>query len=357
MTGDEVLTTSPLLFGYCGRNGRLAACDARAGARFRLAGARAAEIVTAFVEPRAVGAAVRDGFTLEELQEARDVGILVSEEESEPLALWERSGWSRPAYLMFSQMDIPYREPEEAMDDRATLTLERRAAVEEYQGSDAYREPGPLAGGAAVDLPAAEPGRPGLSSLTSRRSARGFSPTPPGVEEMAGVLHGATHGFRTVADDRAGGDPFRLLNSFYSWAHPFVVVQDVAGVRPGAYEYDWKEHRLLGAANAPNDDAVLAAVQGQRGVLGPGFVLFVVADLRGYAWLYRHSRAYLHMLMQVGELGQEILMTATELGLVGWTTPAIHESRTVALLGLPDDDAIDVLSMVKLGRPVPRRAG
>ena len=111
----------------------------------------------------------------------------------------------------------------------------------------------------------------------------------------------------------------------------------------------------MGAADAPDDAAVLAAVQGQRGVLGPGFVIFVVADLRGYAWLYRHSRAYLHMLIQVGELGQEILMTATELGLVGWTTPAVHESRTAALLGLPDDDAIDVLSMVKLGRPVPRR--
>jgi SagB-type dehydrogenase family enzyme len=355
MTADDVLTTSPLLFGYCGRNGRFAACDARAGARFRLAGERAAEIVTGFVEPRSVGAALGDGFTLEELQEARDAGLLVSDEEGELLALWERNGWSRPAYLMFSQMDIPYREPADAIDDRATLTRERRATVRGYQGEEPYPEPGPLAAGPAVDLPGAEPARPRLSSLTTRRSARGFSPAPPGVEEMAAVLYGATHGFRTVAADRSGGDPFRLLNSFYSWAHPFVVVQDVAGVPAGAYEYDWKEHRLLGAADAPDDAAVLAAVQGQRGVLGPGFVLFVVADLRGYAWLYRHSRAYLHVLMQVGELGQEILMTATELGLVGWTTPAIHESRTAAILGLPDDDAIDVLSMVKLGRPVPRR--
>lgn len=354
MTGDEVLTTSPLLFGYCGRNGRLAACDARAGSRFRLAGERAAEIVTAFVKPRTVSEGVEGGFSLQELEEARSAGILVSEEEGESLSLWERNGWSRPAFLMFSQMDIPYREPAEAMDDRAALTLERRAAVEGYQGAEPYPEPRPLAGGSEVRLPAAEPASPRLSSLTSRRSARGFSPTPPGVEEMAAVLHGVTHGFRTVAADRAGGDAFRLLNSFYSWAHLFVVVQDVAGVRPGAYEYDWRKHRLLGAADAPDDAAVLAAVQGQRGVLGAGFVLFVVADLRGYAWLYRHSRAYLHVLIQVGELGQEILMTATELGLVGWTTPAIHESRTAALLGLADDDALDVLSMVKLGRPIPR---
>jgi SagB-type dehydrogenase family enzyme len=355
MTGDEVLTTSPLLFGYCGRNGRLAACDGRRGTRFRLAGGRAAEIVSAFLEPRSVEAAVRDGFTLAELGEAREAGILVSEEESKPASLWERNGWSRPAYLMFSQMDIPYRESPDGMDDLAALTVERRATIEEYQGAQPYPQPGPLSRGAPIELPSPEPATPRLSALTSRRSARGFSPTAPRAEAMAGVLHAATDSFRTVAADRAGGDPFRLLNSFYSWAHLFVIVQKVDGLRPGVYEYDWTEHRLLEAAGAPADDAVLASVQGQRGVLGAGFVVFVVADLRGYAWLYRHSRAYLHVLMQVGELGQEILMAATQLGLVGWTTPAIHESRAAALLALPDDDAVDAVSMVKLGCPVRRR--
>jgi len=169
---------------------------------------------------------------------------------------------------------------------------------------------------------------------------------------MAAVLHGASHGLRTVADDRAGGDPFRLLNSFYSWAHLFVVVQEVDGVDGGAYEYDWSEHRLVQAVPGPADSAaVLASVQGQRGILGAGFVVFVVADLRGYAWLYRHSRAYMHVLIQAGELDQELLMAAAAVGLVGWTTPAVHESRTAALLGLPDDDAVDALAMVKLGRP------
>ena len=81
------------------------------------------------------------------------------------------------------------------------------------------------------------------------------------------------------------------------------------------------------------------------------FVVFVVADFRSYAWLYRQSRAYLHVLMQVGELGQELLTAATELELGGWTAPAVHESRSVELLALPPDDALDVLSMVKLGRP------
>jgi SagB-type dehydrogenase family enzyme len=339
-----------MLFGYCGRSGRLAACDARDGRRFRLAGGRAAEIVTAFLEPRSVTWAQREGFTVEELEEAREAGILVSSDEQESLALWERNGWSRPAYLLFSQMDIPYREAEGAADDSRALTGLRRAAIEEYQLDQPYPYPGPLVDGTPFALPQPPVTKPQLSALTSRRSARGFA-TPPSAEQLAGVLHAATQGLRTIEDDRAGGDPFRLLNSLCSWAHLFVVVQEVEGLPRGVFEYDWREHRLLEAAAAPTDEALAACVQGQRWVLGTGFVIFVVADLRGYAWLYRHSRAYLHVLMQVGELGQEILMTATELGLGGWTSPAVHESRTAALLGLPPDDAVDALSMVKLGRP------
>jgi SagB-type dehydrogenase family enzyme len=354
---EEVLTTSPLLFAHCGRNGRLVASDARGSSRFRLTGKRAAEIVTAFLEPRSIASAVDDGFTLDELQEAREAGILISEKERGSFGLWERHGWSRPAYLMLSQMDIPYQESQDAMDDRLAVTVERREAVEAYESAQRPPQPRWLAGGESVDLPQPPTATPNLSTLTSRRSVRGFSPSPPRAEEMAGVLHAATHSFRAAAADRADGDPFRLLNSFYSWAHLFVVVQDVEDVPRGAFEYDWMHHRLLHSAGPCADGDVLACVQGQRGVLGTGFVVFIVADLRRYAWLYRHSRAYLHLLIQVGELGQELLMAATELGLGGWPSPAVHESRSAAILGLPEDDAVDVLSMVKLGRPVRTRVG
>jgi SagB-type dehydrogenase family enzyme len=131
----------------------------------------------------------------------------------------------------------------------------------------------------------------------------------------------------------------------------FVVVQDVEDLAPGVFEYNWVEHRLIESAAPPSPDALSACVQGQRWVLGKGFVVFVVSNLRRFAWLYRQSRAYLDVLIQLGELGQELLMRATALGLVGWTSPAVHESKSARLLGLPGDDALEVLSMVKLGRP------
>ncbi len=357
MSADRALTTSPMLFGYCARDGRLAACDARNGGRFRLSSGRAAEIALAFLEPRSDAAAEQAGFTATELEQARKAGILVSGEEAESAELWERSGWSRPAYLMFSQMDIPYRDSGDPTDDRDALTEVRRAAVDGYQSTQRYPAPAPLAAGAPLELPSPPAPTTRLEGLTSRRSARAFSGSPPGAEQMAGVLHAATHGFRTVAAYREDEDPFRLLNSFLSWAHLFVVVQEVEGAPRGVFEYDWMDHRLLRAADPPTDQALLGCVQGQRWVLGTGFTIFVVADLRGYAWLYRHSRAYLHVLIQVGELGQEILMAATGLGLGGWTTPAVHESRAAAVLGLPPDDAVDALSIVRLGRPRGQRAG
>ena len=342
---SEPLATSPLLFGYPGRDGRLAFCDARDGDRFRLTSERAAEIATAFLEPRPPEDA--GGFAAEELEAAREAGLLVSADELGALDLWEESGWSRPAFLMFSQADLPYLE----FEGNGTAPQQRRAAIEEYSGAQGYPEPEPLVGGDPVVLPEAPPREPTLAAMTSRRSVRAFSTTPPGAEQLSGVLRHASGGFRTVAVDRAQGDRLTILNSFYSWAHPFVVVQEVDGIARGVYEYDWMEHRLLRARDDFDDDLLLGSLQGQRWILGSGFAIFVVADLRGYAWIYRHSRAYIHVLMQVGELGQELLMAAGELGLGGWTSPAVHESRTAALLGLPDDDAVDALSVVKLGRP------
>ncbi len=350
MSEDKLLTVSSLMFGYCGRNGRLAAFDARGGARYRL-GPRVATVISAFLDPRSIDSAVADGFTAEELDEAERAGILVPAAETEQLGLWERNGWSRAAYLLFSQMDIPYLESESPVgaDDRAGLMAVRRSVIEDYQGKEDYPLPLPLASGDAIALPEASEHTTSLSTFRSRRSARAFAKDAPSAEQLAYVLHRATHGFRTVARDRAAGDPFRLLNSFYSWAHLFVVVQHVERIPRGIFEYDWREHQLLGVASAPSNEALLECVQGQGGILGTGFVVFVVGDMRSYAWLYRHSRAYVHLLIQLGELGQELLTAAGDVGLSGWTTPALHESKTARLLHLPEEDALDALSMVKLG--------
>src|SRR4051794_41867043 len=89
MSGE--LVTSPLLFGYRGRDGRLAALDGRSGRRFRLGSERAAEIAAAFLEPRPAGDA---GFGDDELEEALEAGLLVPPAADGPPA-WGRNGRAR----------------------------------------------------------------------------------------------------------------------------------------------------------------------------------------------------------------------------------------------------------------------
>lgn len=346
----DTLTTSPLLFGYPGREGRLTAWEARSSRRFRLAGRRVAEILLGFLDPQSGDPAV-NGLSQAELSAAREAGLLVTAAENERLSLWERHAWSRAAYLIFTQMDLFYLEAPHADEDPDAIRARRRFTVEQYDGTEPYPEPAMLATGSRVILPDPAEVPLTLGSLSRRRSARAFAGAPS-AEQLAGVMHAATASFRVLAADRNDPDRFRLLNSFYSWAHLFVVVQDVTGLAEGIFEYDWRTNALITAAPAPANPDLAACVQGQRWVLGPGFAVFVVADLRGYAWLYRHSRAYMHLLMQAGELAQELLMAATALGLGGWTTPAVHESRVATLLGLSDDDAVEAISMVKLGVPV-----
>jgi SagB-type dehydrogenase family enzyme len=372
MNRDRRLTTSPLLFGYRGSGGRVTLLDARTGDRHRLSGGRGAEIALAFLEPRSIAGAEAAGFRPEEIEAACDAGLIVDEEECERVDLWERAGWSRPAYLMFSQMNLEYVEAgngngngtgtgtgdlvgsSEGAEHLGALTRRRRGQVEEYQQVEDYPSPRPLASGESIALPAPSEITPSLDSIAGRRSVRAFSRHAVRADQLGDVLYAATASLRIVAADRASGDPFRLLNSLYSWAHLFVVVQDVDNVPGGVFEYDWSRHRLLKSAGPPRDAELASCVQGQRWVLGPGFAVFVVGELRGYAWLYRHSRAYIHVLIQLGELAQEILMAGTALGLGGWTTPAVHESRSAALLGLPGDDGIEVLSMTKLAYPLRR---
>lgn len=355
MDAEDRLVTSPLLFGYRGGDGRLAFCDARQGKHFRLSSMRAAEVAMAFLDPRSPSDAAREGFDRDELEQAREAGILISADEFRSGELWERHGWSRPAYLLFGQMDIPYRDVSEQREGTASLASLRRSIVREQLEKDAYPEPQLLASdGRTIELPATVEPPSSLSALTDRRSARAFARRPPSVEQMAGVLYAGTQAFRVRAADRDSRDELGVLNSFYSWAHLVVVVQQVEGVAPGIYEYDWREHGLRPLAPPPREVDLVRCVQGMRWILGAGFVVFTVADLRSYAWLYRHSRAYLHVLMQVGELGQELLTAATALGLAGWLTPAVHESLSAALLGLTVNTPLEVLVMLKLGRPLPQ---
>jgi len=66
-------------------------------------------------------------------------------------------------------------------------------------------------------------------------------------------------------------------------------------------------------------------------------------------WIYRHSRAYINLLIQAGELGQEIFMAANKYGLGGWGTPAVDEDMAASFLSY-DSQQEDALYFLKIGQ-------
>lgn len=188
-----------------------------------------------------------------------------------------------------------------------------------------------------------------LDAMYHRRSYRSFSKRAVPLASLANVLFEATRNIRIAEASKADGDEFYLLNSFYSWLNLYLVVQGVEGLGAGVYQYDPQDHALtdLGLAAVSNEQ-IGSAIQGQSWIGGGGFCLLIGVQWERYAWIYRHSRAYLNLLIQVGEFAQEVLMSAYSNGLVGWMTPAVGEGDFARLLSL-EKGCEDITYFIKLG--------
>ena len=130
----------------------------------------------------------------------------------------------------------------------------------------------------------------------------------------------------------------------------YVAVQGVASLRRGIYRYGVERHALQPIAYDTSDEEISTVIQGQDWISGGGFCVFVVVDWARYMWLYRHSRAYLNLLIQLGEFSQEVIQKASLEGYGGWMTPAIREDAAAVLLNL-DSLRYDAMHFLKIGIP------
>lgn len=355
----ERWVTSPLFFAHEQREGKQCALGLSRRERLRTVGQRAWELLHFHLEPRTRAQSDAAGFTAFDRAQALDAGLLVDADAptTGDLFRWERHRWSRAAYLLYSQQDLRYVEPVRAESQLSQLSQFRRDRIAGFQQSAAYPERFRVGPGPEYPLPVpAEPISYSLDAMLGRRSVRKFADRELDAATLGAVLHHATANVRLAEDSKAGGDPYYLLNSFYTWLHVYAVVQGVTGVPRGVYQYDAARGTLLaadtGPGGAPDDARIAAAIQGQNWIGGGGVSFFVVVQWDRYQWLYRHSRAYLNLLIQIGEFGQELLQAGYQAGLVGWLTPAVAETRAAELLGLDrvGSDA-DAMYYVKLGYP------
>lgn len=355
MNKDTLLIASPLFFIHPPRRAERA-IDAVHNQRFSALGPQVFELISFFLEPTRVGSAVDAGYRTENIEEAVKVGVLLPYEGqlSEDARRWENHRWSRAAYLTFSQLDLSYVEPTEEFEELKELSDFRRVAIQNYLEEHPYpdillkEDPGP------IKLPAVEfDVQPDLDAMLKRRSVRFFSDQPVKLNTFSAVLFEATRNVRIAEDSKKDGDPYFLLNSFYSWLNIFLAVQGVEGIARGIYQYDPLKHQLHTVTQGLDDQQIIECIQYQKWINGAGFCLFVVVQWDRYMWIYRHSRAYLNLLIQIGEFGQEVLQAMNCRGLGAWMTPAITETKASGLLEL-DPLRQDAMYFIKIGPP-PRK--
>jgi hypothetical protein len=321
---------------------------AGAGERLAHVDARVWDLLFRCLDPATPDELRAEGHRDDAIDTALSLGLLVdSDDERERAARsWEDHRWTRAAHLLFSQMDLSYVDAAGNGD----LTAIRRAEVERRLCESRYPER-VVAPGEEIELPrpTADPPLSLLTALAGRRSVRKFTREPVPLATVAAILFDATTKLREAEALKESGDPYLLLSSFYAWLDLRMVNQGVDGLPPGVFQYDPLEHVLRRTGEHADDDEVIATVAQQPWAGGSGAALYVCVQWERFRWLYRHSRAYVNVLIQVGEFAQEVLNGVYRRRLGGWVTPAVQESRAAELLSLPA--GVDAMMFVKFGPP------
>lgn len=118
--------------------------------------------------------------------------------------------------------------------------------------------------------------------------------------------------------------------------HPiecYVIALDVAGLERGTYHYSVKESALVRLGTASRRQ-VLDFTWGQSWFADAGAVFILTAVFARSHWKYLTPRAYRTVLLDAAHACQNLLLTATSLGLGASCTAALDEEAIDRRLGL-----------------------
>ncbi|MDJ0789899.1 MAG: SagB/ThcOx family dehydrogenase [Myxococcota bacterium] len=179
-------------------------------------------------------------------------------------------------------------------------------------------------------------------ALAQRRSQRRFASEPLSLGDAAQLLwaaQGITHpdGLRT-APSAGALYPLEL----------HLVVDDVAGLAPGAYRYEPRHHRLVPRLKGDALAAIVAATRGQDWVgQAPAIIVITGIPERSRRKYGKRAARYVHM--EVGHAAQNVYLQATALGLATTMVGAFRDDALTRALELPRGE--QPLGLLPIGRP------
>jgi putative peptide maturation dehydrogenase len=178
-------------------------------------------------------------------------------------------------------------------------------------------------------------------TLTDRKTTRAFDPgTPMTIDELSVILYYVygCHGYAPIFEDI-----IRLKKTSPSGGglHPtevYPLIINVAGLDPGIYHYNVKNHRLDLIVGVGEDEARELANEstaGQSYARWAHALFIMTARFYRHSWKYRrHSRSYSVLAMDVAHLSQSFYLVCTDLGLGAFVTAAINAVNIEQRLGL-----------------------
>jgi len=203
-----------------------------------------------------------------------------------------------------------------------------------------------------VELPEVRPEPADIGEvMRTRRSSRDLSAVVP-VEDLAGLLGQAMGPTAAVHDDETGLDVVLRAWPSAGGLYPldtYVVAQTVGGMPEGVYHYDPLGHRLQ-RLEAPDPVAVLReGFFWQEFVCTAAAVVLLVAVVERTTAKYG-ERGYRLLHLDAGHAGQNLLLTAEQLGLRAVAVGGFDDDALAGALGLDGLQETVVHAIVAGGR-------
>jgi SagB-type dehydrogenase family enzyme len=181
-------------------------------------------------------------------------------------------------------------------------------------------------------------------TFAARRTQRRFADVPLTTQQLATLLFHSFAPYRVI-----DGGPFGTVQGRASAAaggrhevEAYVVVFDVAGLRPGLYHYGPRQHVLQLVKDGVSRDRIAEITYRQAPSYEAPMTIFTTAVVDRLSWKYRHPRAYRLWMYDAGHYGQTFALTATALGLGAFQTVMFNDSEVERLLDIDADQEFAV---------------
>ena len=266
-------------------------------------------------------------------------------------------GWTpAAAFFHFATRDTPFAKRNDAKQQ-----LRDKAAVEP---PPAPLKAPPKTRGTVQALPPVQASGEFPEILRARRTWRRFGRAPVSLADVStllGLTWGVQHWVEIPPFGRMALKTAPSGGARHS-VEAYLLARTVDGLARGIYHYDPDAHALRVVRRGLTEADIVSYLPNQAFYRDAGAYFVMTSVFARVQWRYAFSRAYRTVLAEVGHHCQNLLLTATSLGLAPFCTMALADSTLERDLGI-DGRTEAVLYVAGVGqRPegaawAPRPAG